>query len=73
MTYQEALKESKRVGASKASGDALLADTCLVLSYAHAINPEMLFNGAKKKGYSPKTLLELPQKNMGEFAFLQFE
>jgi len=72
MTYQEALKEAKRVGAARSEGLPLLAQTCQAMSYVHAVNPEMLYNGAKKKGYSAKQLIDLPQKNMSDFAFLSF-
>ena len=49
MTYEEALKESSRVGASKGAGLVFLAQTVKALSYVHAINPKLVYDGAVKK------------------------
>jgi len=70
--YQKALKKASEVGASKATGDALLAQTCKMLSMCHAVNPEMLYNGAKKRKIDSRSLVKLAHEDIGAFAFLPF-
>jgi len=71
--YKEALAEAERVGASRAVGDAELAQACLSLSRAHAVNPEMLYNGAKANGLSGTELARLAHDDPGAFAFVPFD
>ena len=71
--YKEALAEAERVGASRAAGDAELAQACLALSRAHAVNPEMLYNGAKANGLSGIELARLANDDPGTFAFVPFD
>ena len=56
MTYQQALRQSEKVGAAHAQGPALIAQTCSVLSMVHAINPGLAYNGAIKLGLTEKQL-----------------
>lgn len=73
MTYEQALKEARRVGAKNAEGLPFLAQTCAVLVVAHrGINPEMLYNGAKAKGIGALDLAKMANENVVEFAFVQF-
>jgi hypothetical protein len=48
MSYEKALERSKKVGANKAEGLPLLAMTCKALSVVHAINPKLVYEGARK-------------------------
>lgn len=72
MKYEVALDRARAVGAARANGLPLLAQTCSVLSLAHAVNPAMLYDGARKMGLSADKLVKLVAENVGEFAFVQF-
>jgi hypothetical protein len=55
VNYQEALAEASRVGASKASGPAFIAQTLDVFCKVHVgINPSMAFDGAIKLNLNDK-------------------
>lgn len=68
--YEAALKAAD--GSPKPDADGLLATACYCLSMVHAVNPGMLFNGAKKKGLSHRQVMKLESDNPVELAFLQF-
>jgi hypothetical protein len=52
-SYKEALAEAMRVGASKAAGHALLAQTCSLAPRIHpGISASMLYDGAVKRSVS---------------------
>jgi hypothetical protein len=59
MRYDQALKHGAKVGASKAEGDTLLAMLCQSLAAVHAINPRLVYDGAKKQGLTYKEVAEL--------------
>lgn len=59
MRYDQALKHGAKVGASKAEGDTMLALLCRTLAAVHAINPRLVFEGAKKKGLTYKEVAKL--------------
>ena len=48
MRYDQALKHGTKVGASNAEGNTLLAMLCKTLAAVHAINPRLVYEGAKK-------------------------
>ena len=51
MDYKAALKKAKKVGAAHSEDDALLAQNCSVIQFkAGAVSPELVYDGAKKKG-----------------------
>jgi len=47
--YADALMEAKKAGAAITTGDAHLAQTCEMLSGVHAINPALVYHGAKSR------------------------
>lgn len=60
MTYEQALEEGKRLGASWCGYEACLAGLCKSLTILHpGTNPELVFNGAIKKGLTNKELATL--------------
>ena len=71
--YADALAEARKVGATRAAGDAERAQACFVLSHAHAVNPEMLYLGSAARGLSGQDLVRLAHNDPGEFAFVQFD
>ncbi len=70
MNYKDALAASKKVGASRCEGLPLLAMTCLTLSMGHAINPEMVYNGAVKLGHDARAVRKLPLDQMSDLMFV---
>ena len=70
MTYEQALKESKKVGASKAEGLPLLAMTVATLAHVHAINPKLVYEGAIKKGLSADQVRRLDPISLGDLMFV---
>jgi len=70
MTYEQAIEESDRVGASKVEGLPHLAITLAVLSRAHAINPKLAYDGAVKKGLTSREVLRLSPVSLGNLMFL---
>ncbi len=59
MQYDQALKHGAKVGASRAEGDSMLALTCLTLASVHAINPRLVYEGAKKKHLTHRDVCRL--------------
>ena len=59
MSYDDALKHGAKVGASKAEGDTMLALLCRSLAAVHAINPRLVYEGAKKRGLTYKDVSKL--------------
>lgn len=70
MTYAKALAESRRVGASKATGLPYLAQTILVLALAHAINPKLTYNGAVKTNLTGDQVSKLGPVELGDLMFV---
>lgn len=71
MTYQQALTEAERVGASKAQGLPLLAITLWTLSLFHAINPELAYAGAVKQGLTAEQVRKLGPVELGDLMFVE--
>jgi hypothetical protein len=69
MKYHDALKEVERVGASKVEGLPLLAMTLRALALAHAINPELAYDGAVRQGLSAKEVRKLGPVQLGDLMF----
>ena len=72
MKYEAALKASRGRVATTSDPDELLAMTCSCLALAHAINPGMTYDGAKKLGINHRELLRLAVDDVGKLAFVQF-
>lgn len=72
MDYKQAIQNARKVGAAHAKGDALLAQTVFSASFPHAVDAEMIYNGAKKLGKTPKEIVELAAHNPVGFGNLQF-
>ena len=70
MTYTDALKESKQIGAAHAEGLPLLAITLKTLALVHAINPELAFDGAVKKGLTAAQVRRLDPLALGDLMFI---
>jgi hypothetical protein len=70
MTYENALERWKKVGASKAEGLPLLAMTCQALSLAHAINPKLAYEGARKLGLDAEAVRRVEPVALGDLMFL---
>ena len=69
MTYDEALKAAKRVGASKAEGLPLLAMTVATLALAHAINPKLVYAGAIKRSLTAFSVRKLDPVSLADLMF----
>ncbi len=69
MTYEHALERWKKVGASKAEGLPLLAMTCQALSLAHAINPKLAYEGARKLNLDARAVRRLDPIALGDLMF----
>jgi hypothetical protein len=70
MTYEHALERSEKVGARKAKGLPLLAMTCQALSLAHAINPKLAYEGARKLNLDAKAVRRLDPIALGDLMFV---
>lgn len=70
MTYEKALERWKKVGASKAQGLPLLAMTCQALSLAHAINPKLAYEGARKLNLDASAVRKLNPIALGDLMFV---
>lgn len=70
MTYEQALEEARRVGAGRCEGLAFLALTCEALSRVHAVNPRLVFEGARKQGLDPKQARKLDPVSLGDLMFV---
>lgn len=69
MTYHEALKAAKEIGASKAEGLPLLAMTIKTLGLVHAISPRLVYEGAVRHGLSAADVRKLDSVKFGELMF----
>jgi hypothetical protein len=69
LTYEQSLNEAQQVGAGKCNGLALLALTCEALSHVHAVNPRLVFEGARKKGLDAKRVRRLDPVALGDLMF----
>lgn len=70
MTYDDALERWKKVDASKAEGLPLLAMTCHALSLAHAINPKLAYDGARKLNLDARAVRKLNPIALGDLMFV---
>lgn len=70
MTYKQALEYARKAGAANATGLPLLAQTVHILSVCHAINPELAYNGAVKRGLSAKQVRQLEPVELGDLMFV---
>ena len=59
MTYEIALASGDKVGASKAGPEEFLAQICRTLASLHAINPALVFEGARKRKLTAKQVAKL--------------
>ena len=59
MTYEQALKRAEQSGVSKAGTQEFLAVICESLASLHAINPALVFAGAKKRKLSANQVAKL--------------
>jgi len=69
MSYDEALKAAKKVGASKAENEPLLAITIASLALVHAINPRLVFDGAVKLRLTAAQVRKLSGLALGDLMF----
>ncbi len=69
MSYDEALKAAKKVGASKAESEPLLAITIASLALVHAINPRLVYAGAIKQRLTAAQVRKLPPVGLGDLMF----
>ena len=69
MTYEEALKAAKKIGASKAEDLPLLAMTVATLAMAHAINPKLVYAGAIKQRLTASQVRKLDAVSLGNLMF----
>ncbi len=69
MTYEEALKAAKKVGASKAEDLPLLAMTVATLAFVHAINPKLVYAGAVKRRLTAAQVRKLDPVSLGDLMF----
>lgn len=70
LSYEQALHEARRVGAGKCEGLALLALTCEALARVHAINPRLVFEGARKQGLDAEQVRKLDAADLGDLMFV---
>ena len=73
MSYDQALKHGAKVGASKAEGECLLAMLCKTLAAVHAINPRLVYEGAKKQKLTYRDVAKLGADDpvaLGDLMFL---
>lgn len=68
MTYQEALSKSKG-RAGKAEGQSLLAIAVASLARIHAINPEMVYDGAVQRGLTHGEVLKMSPMELADLMF----
>jgi hypothetical protein len=70
MHYEQALKEARRTGAGRCEGLALLALTCEALARVHAVNPRLVFEGARKQGLDAERVRKLDPVDLGDLMFV---
>lgn len=59
VTYKQAVKTGEKAGASRAGTEEFLAMLCKSLASLHAINPALVFDGAKKRRLTAKQVAKL--------------
>jgi hypothetical protein len=69
MTYKDALKEVERVGAAKAGGLPLLAQTIRCFATAYPINAELAYAGAVKLGLTAEQVRKMDSVAVGDLMF----
>ena len=69
MRYKKALQTAAKVGSSQACDDGLLAQVCRSLSSIHAINPELVYDGAKREGLTARELIKMSPVDIGNLQF----
>lgn len=69
MSYEQAIKEARRVGAGRCEGLPWLALTCEALARVHAVNPRLAFEGARKKGLTARQVRKLDPLALGDLMF----
>ncbi|MEG9551408.1 hypothetical protein V5N34_25395 [Streptomyces baarnensis] len=74
MTYDEALKNSKNVGAAHATDPALMASFCesTVQTLCGAVSPQLVWTGAQARGMSTTDLAAMCASSPQEVADLQW-
>ena len=70
MTYEAALRASKKIGASKSEGLPLLAMTVATLALVHAINPTLVYAGAVKQRLTAAQVRKLDPVSLGDLMFM---
>lgn len=73
MTYEQALKRGERAGVSRAGAQEFLALICKSLSSLHAINPALVYEGAKKLNLTAKQVAILAEDDpvaLGDLMFV---
>jgi len=73
VTYKQALKRGERAGTSNAGNEEFLALVCKSLAAVHAINPALVYAGARKKGLSAKDVARLAADDPVGLGDLMFE
>jgi hypothetical protein len=74
MTYTEALAEARKVGSSRCTGLAYLAETVAALAACNAVNAEAVYNGARLRGWTDgDDLRRAYNKHRMVLSDLQFE
>lgn len=69
MTYEEALKAAKKVGATKAEHLPLLAMTVKTLALVHAIDPKLVYAGAVRQRLTAAQVRKLDPVSLGDLMF----
>lgn len=70
MTYTDALAEARKVGASHAEGDSLLALAVLVTAFPHpGLNPSLVFEGARKRSLTAHELSHFEVMALNDLMF----
>lgn len=74
MTYEEALKEARRVGASRADDRALMAVFCqdTLQLIVGAVSPKLVWEGAQHSGLTSQQLLRLASTDVMAVSNLQW-
>jgi hypothetical protein len=70
MTYEKALEQLKKVGASRAEGLPLLAMTCQALGLVHALSPKLTYDGARKLNLDANAVRKLDPVALSDLMFV---
>lgn len=70
MTYEQALEQATKQGAGNSEGLPHLALTCKALSLAHAINPKLAYQGARKLRLDANAVRRLDTVALGDLMFV---